>query len=133
MLAKLYVVSVGSRESSDLIRDLLLVRTRCQLFVAADAEGLSAILASGRLDVAILHNTLSAAEMRSCSVYIRHHWPSAQILLLREDADVLDDPMYDERIAPDSSSKELLAIIERLAVCARRGNHGMLSQRRTRS
>lgn len=121
MIDDLHVLSIGTLESNNLIRDVLLARNRCQLFVASEVWDLSVFLASAKVDVAILHGTLSAAEMRSCSVYIRHHWPSAGILLIHADADILDDPMYDERIEPNSSPEKLLNVIERSADHARHG------------
>lgn len=120
MINTLCVLSIGSTEASNRVRDVLLTRTKCRLFAAAEVWDLDAILASGRMDVAILHDTLSAAEMRSCSVYIHHHWPNARILLIHAHAEILDDPMYDERMRPDSSPEELLAMIEQLAAAARR-------------
>lgn len=120
MIEALHVLSIGSTESNNLIRDVLLTRTKCRLFAASEVWDLSAVLLSGKLDIAILHGSLTAAEMRSCSVYIRHQWPDAKILLIRADVEALDDPMYDERIRPDASPEALLAMIERLAAGARR-------------
>jgi hypothetical protein len=120
MMTTLHLLSIGSPESNDLVRDVLLSRTRCQLLAAASVWDLSAILPSVKIDVAILHSTLSPGELRSCAAYIRHHWPHAKILLIHGTVEILDDPMYDERIPPGSSSEALLAMIERLAAYARR-------------
>ncbi len=121
MLTILHVLSVGSAGSNDSVRDALLSRAKCQLIAAADVWDLSALLASNKIDVAVLHDTLSPAELRSCAAYIRHHWPVAQILLIHAQAEILDDPMYDERMLPGSPADSFLIMIERLAAFARRG------------
>jgi len=120
MLTTLHILSVGTPESNDFVRDALLSRTKCQLMAAASVWDLSALLVSDKVDVAILHGTLSPAELRSCAAYVRHHWPAAQILLVHAHADFLDDPMYDERIPPGSPMDVFLTTIERLAAFARR-------------
>jgi len=121
MLTTLHVLSIGPPESNYAVRDALLKRSKCQLIAAAGVWDLSALLASGKVDVAILHGTLPPGELRSCAAYIRHHWPTARILLVHAHADFLDDPMYDERIPPDSPVEVFLAMVERLAAFARRG------------
>ena len=120
MINALHVLSIGTPESNGIVRDALLSRAKSQLFSATSVWDLSAFLTLGRVDVAILHNVLSAAELRSCAVYIRHNLPSACILLIQAESEVLDDPMYDERIEPGSSKESLLTAIERLAAVARR-------------
>lgn len=130
MITTLHVLSIGSPESTGLVRDALLLRTKCCLAAATCVWDLDALLASGKVDVVILHNTLSRGELRSCAVYSRHHWPGATILFIHGDEEILDDPMYDERIPPGSSAETLLATIERLAARARRGRQfAFLSKR----
>lgn len=130
MITTLDVLSVGSLNSNDFVRDVLLSRTKCRLFAVASVWDLSAILTSGKVDVAILHNTLSPGELRSCAVYIRHHWPAARILLIHAQVELLDDPMYDERMSPDLSAGALLSMIERLAASSRRSARRVSSEER---
>jgi hypothetical protein len=127
MITTLDVLSVGPLNSNNFVRDVLLSRTKCRLFAVASVWDLSAILAPGEVDVAILHDTLSPGELRSCAVYIRHHWPAAKILLIHAQVDILDDPMYDERMSPDLSAETLLSMIERLAASSRRSGRSVLS------
>ena len=115
MTSALHVLSVGSAEAHDHLREILLSRPSWLLVVASEVWDLSALLVRRDADVVILHDTLSSAELRSCSVYIRHHWPSAKILLIHARAEILDDPMYDERIPPGFLPERLLTTIERLA------------------
>lgn len=130
MITTLDVLSVGSLNSNDFVRDVLLSRTKCRLFAVASVWDLSAILTSGKVNVAILHNTLSPGELRSCAAYIRHHWPAARILLIHAQVEILDDPMYDERMSPDLSAETLLSVIERLAASSRRSERSVLSEER---
>jgi hypothetical protein len=130
MITTLDVLSVGSINSNNFVRDVLLSRTKCRLVAATSVWDLSAILASGKVDVAILHDTLSPGELRSCAVYIRHHWPAAQILLIHARVEILDDPMYDERMPPDLSAETLLSMIERLAASSRRSARSVLQEER---
>lgn len=128
MITTLHVLSIGSVESNDLVRDVLLSRTKCQLFAAASVWDLSGVLTSG-VDVAILHGTLPPGELRSSAHYVRHHWPAARILLIHTQVEILDDPMYDERMSPDLSAETLLSVIERLAASSRRSERSALSER----
>ena len=130
MITALDVLSVGSINSNNFVRDVLLSRTKCRLVAATCVWDMSAILASGKVDVAILHNTLSPGELRGCAVYIRHHWPAARILLIHAQVEILDDPMYDERMSPDLSAETLLSLIERLAASSRRSGRSVLSEER---
>jgi hypothetical protein len=131
MIATLHVLSIGSPESNGFVNESLLSRTNCRLFAATCVWELSAFLTSGTIDVAILHNSLSAGELRSCAIYTRRHWPNARILLIHEGVEILDDPMYDERMLPDSSAETLLAMIEWLAAGSRRVTMRMPSNERT--
>jgi hypothetical protein len=130
VITTLDVLTVGSLNSNNFVRDVLLSRTKCRLVAATSVWDLSAILASGKVDVAILHDTLSPGELRSCAVYIRHHWPAARILLIHAQVEILDDPMYDERMPPDLSAETLLSIIERLAASSRRSGRSVLREGR---
>jgi len=131
MIMALDVLSVGSLNSNNFVRDVLFSRTKCRLVAATCVWDLSVIPASGKVDVAILHNSLSPEELRSCAVYIRHHWPAARILLIHAQVETLDDPMYDERMSPDLSAETLLSMIERLAASSRRSERSALSERRS--
>ena len=112
-MTTLHIVSIGSPESNEFVRDSLVSRAKCRLTAVASVWDLSA-LSAGKLDIAILHHSVSNSELRSCATYIRHHWPSARILLLHSDAEVLDDALYEERMLPDSSAERFSSMIERL-------------------
>jgi hypothetical protein len=120
MINTLHVVSVGSQDQGTFVRDALLTRSRCRLYVASSTWDLSVLLGTAEIDVAILHNTVSLLQMRILTAYIRGRWPSAKILLIQRKELKADYSTYDERIAPGSSARALLAAIERLGACARR-------------
>lgn len=120
MISNLHVLSIGSQDHGTFVRDVLLARSRCRLYVASSTWDLSVLLGSEEIDVAILHNTFSSPQMRVLTAYIRRRWPFAKILLIQRKEQRADYSTYDERIAPGASARTLLTAIERLGACARR-------------
>jgi hypothetical protein len=115
MKAVLNVLSLGSADSNDMVRDALLQRHKCRLFVVTSVWELCAIPQhQDSFDIAILHHTLSRREVRDASEYIRRRWPRAKILVICADAEVLEDPLYDEWAPPGLTSGILLARIKQL-------------------
>jgi hypothetical protein len=110
----LYALSIGSGISCDTIRDALLKRGHCHFSVATSYDELFAIPRQGKCDLAILHEMLPLPEFVASSEYIRRAWPGAKILVISENAEALDDPLYDDRVSPGHSTDELLTTIERL-------------------
>ena len=45
---------------------------------------------------------------------IRRRWPEAEIVLIGDLVEELEDPLYDERISAGTRPSELLVLIERL-------------------
>lgn len=133
MITTLQVLSIGSLESNDSVRDILLLRAKCRLFAVTSVWDLSAVLTSGDIDVAVLHDTLPAGELRSSAHYIRHHWRCARILLISAHAEILDDAPCDERLVPGLPAEALLAKIEQLAARARQRRRLELSRERAES
>ena len=127
MISTLHVLSIGSQDTSTLIRDVLVLRTRCRLYVAASSWDLSVVLGAEEVDVAILHNTFPLRQLRVFAAYIRRRWPCAKILLVHEVEQKLDYALCDERITPSASPKSFLAAIERLGACARRARQPIAS------
>ena len=122
MIDTLRVLSIGSPKVNEAIRNALLSRTKYRLFSAPNVWDLSAFLTAGKMDVAILHNAFPPADLRSCAVHIRHHFPAAGILLIDARSEILDDPLYGERIDPSSSPEVLIAAIEQLVSAAGQGS-----------
>jgi hypothetical protein len=67
------------------------------------------------VSVAVIDLCTSDRELqRRTAEHIRRRWPDAQILLVGPEAEVPEDPLYDERIPPGLEAAELLAAMERL-------------------
>jgi len=126
MITTLHVLSIGSPDEGGLVRDVLVLRTRCRLYVATSTWDLSIVLGCEEIDVAILHNK-SLRELRVFAAHIRRRWPDAKILLVQEKGETEDCGMYDERIASCASPETLLAAIERLGASARRARRPVLN------
>ena len=117
MADMLRVLAVGSKESRDLVRDALLFHRRSQLLVASNYWELCSLWGgeAEQVSVAVIDLCTSDRELRRRTAeHIRRRWPAAQILLVGPEAEVLEDPLYDERIPPGSQAAELLAAMERL-------------------
>jgi len=130
MTGLLHVLSIGSQESSNVVHGALLSRPKCRLLIATCAWDLCTVLASERVDIATLHDTLSRGELRNCAEYIRRHWPNAKILLINSEAEVLDDQLHDQQTSPGLSSESLLGMIERLSTSNRRSGRRAMNQER---
>ena len=117
MADMLRVLVVGSKESRDLVQDALLFRRRSHLLVASNYWELFSLWVgeAEQVSVAVIDLCTSDRELRRRTAeHIRRRWPDAQILLLGPEAEVPEDPLYDERIPPGLEAAELLATMERL-------------------
>ena len=120
MISTLHVLSIGSDASGAKIRDSLLGRSKCRLYVASSKWDISVLLGASEIDVAVVDDTHSRQRATVLSAYIRQRWPSAKLLLIASAAGRSTCNMCDERISPSASGQAILAAIERLAACARR-------------
>jgi hypothetical protein len=117
MADMLRVLAVGSKESRDLVRDALLFRRGSHLLVASNYWELCSLWVgeAEQVSVAVIDLCTSDRELRRRTAeHIRRRWPDAQILLVGPEAEVPEDPLYDERIPPGLEAAELLAAMERL-------------------
>ncbi len=133
MTRGLHALSVGFPESNNPVREALLQRHKCRLMVASSMEDLYAIQSLEQIDVAVLHSSLSKSELRNCASYIRRHWPRTRILLLSQEDEILDDPLYDEKASPDISIPALLGCIEQLADSSRKNPQQIVNYRSIRN
>lgn len=111
----LHVLSVGSMDDGNLVRDALQARRHCRLVVAGGYQELRTIPAERRCEVAILHTSVPSIELRDCCAWIRRTWPQTRILLLANSPGTLDDPRCDARIDRGLTPAELLNIVKSLA------------------
>ena len=117
MTDMLRVLAVGSKESRDLVREALLLRRRSHLLVASNYWELFSLWVgeAEQVSVAIIDLCTSDRELRRRTAeHIRQRWPDAQILLVGPEAEVPEDPLYDDRISPGLEAAELLAAMQRL-------------------
>lgn len=111
----LHVLSIGSTDDGNLVRDVLQARRHCHLVVAGGYRELCNMPAEEQYEVAVLHASIPATELRGCCVWIRRTWPRTRILLVASSSGLLDDPLYDERAERESPPGELLNLVESLA------------------
>ncbi len=64
------------------------------------------------VDVAIVHHCFDRDHLRYVSEYIRRRWPDAVIVAIGEQAEDLDDPLYDHEANGEISPEELVWLIE---------------------
>ena len=117
MPGRLSVLVIGSMELTNVVRDALVLCGRSRLAVAANYWDLCSLSLreAAQFQVAILDVSFSDRELRRRAEYIRRRWADAAVLLVCDDCDLLDDPLYDERIPAGINPEELAAVIERLA------------------
>lgn len=110
------VLSVGSTELTNLVQDTLLLHRRSRLSVAASYWELCSLSLrqTEQISIAIVDLSVSASEVRQRTEHIRRRWPEAEILLVGDNADHLEDPLYDERVPLGVQPRELLTVLERL-------------------
>jgi hypothetical protein len=111
MKATFHVLSVGPGIVSNAVCEEMRKYQRCRLSVAASFPDLFAISKEAKVDVAILHHTLSLPHLREACAHIRRTWPTARILVLGTGAEDLDDPLYDELVDLGTPLDKLIDLI----------------------
>jgi len=114
MKAHLHVLSVGSANECNIVRDILLERQQCRLVAVASDREIIDIPAIAHFNVAILHSSLSLKQAQGAGARIRRRWPEAKILVVTRTPADLDDPLYDEWIS-SILPHTILPLLERLA------------------
>jgi hypothetical protein len=115
-MCRLKVLSVGLIELATLVRDALLIRAHCKLAVASNYWDLCSLsLQREEFQLAVLNDPNSARELRRRAKYIRRTWPDAVILLVGGSSEVLERPLYDERVPSRIQPADLLTVINRLS------------------
>lgn len=114
MSRRLKVLSVGSEILAKLVRETLLPCHRSCHSVAENYWQLCslALKEAEEVSLAILEVAGSARELRQRAELIRRRWPHAQILLIGDSVDDLDDPLYDARVPCETEPPDLRVVIE---------------------
>ena len=116
MPGRLNVLVVGSMELTNIVRDALVLCGRSRLAVATNYWDLCSpwLRDAAQFQVAILDASFSDRELRRRAEYIRRRWADIAILLVSDECNLLDDPLYDQRIPAEINPEELAAVIDRL-------------------
>jgi hypothetical protein len=108
------ILSVGSGKSVALMTAALRRGSNRLIVQVPNYASLSGISGDHHFRLAMLHEDLSGAELTSLSQYIRRRWPQTRILVVCREANLPEDPLYDERIIPGASPERVAAAIEGL-------------------
>jgi hypothetical protein len=114
MALAIQVLSVGRMDRSNLVHDALLNGRGFHLTIATDYRELWGMPTQESIQLAIVHNTLSAFETEAACRLIRRRWPHCGILVVHRGEGILDNSLYDDRVAPTAAPEVLLTIIGRL-------------------
>jgi hypothetical protein len=123
------ILSLGLKEWSNAVRESLTPGQRVNFCGVSSCWELCALPQTVLADIAVLHHTFAPHDTRYAAAYIRRRWPDAVILIIGEQADILDDPLYDDKAGSGISTEELISLIDESVGAKRR----MLKDARTRS
>ena len=112
MTLTLRILSIGSSDPIHSAYDSFLKHHHCDISAATTLPELYAVPMSASWDIAVLLSTLSRKDLHESAYFVRRRWPSARILVIRADAQSLDDALYDDRVAPGVHPEVLLAAIQ---------------------
>lgn len=59
----------------------------------------------------LVHDSLHPIELEDACRLVRHKWPHTRILVIHDGEEFLEDSLYDDRVRPDVSGKDLIARI----------------------
>lgn len=116
MSRRMKVLSVGSERVAKLVGEML-VPCRSSSYSVAESYWQLCLLSlkeAEQISVAILEVMGSVCELRQKAELIRRRWPQAEILLIGDSVDDLDDPLYDERVPWGTEPPDVLVVIKRL-------------------
>lgn len=111
MTETLHILSVGPAELDNMVRDVLSEWYSRRLSFARSRGDLYAIPISTLIDIAIIHETICEHELQDVARYIRHRWPRARILVIRDEADSLESVLYDDLVPPGLVPEALFATV----------------------
>jgi hypothetical protein len=110
----IHVLSVGPVDCGSMVHDALLDGSNFRLTITTDYRELWGTSTQESIQVAILHNSLSAFESEAACRLIRRRWPHTKILVVSNRESILEDALYDDRVAPTVAPEVVLETIERL-------------------
>ena len=114
------VLLLGIEGWSNALRQALPPRQKDSFWGVSNVWDLCALPQAVLVEIAVFHHSFASHELRYAAEYIRRRWPDAVILVIGEQAQHLDDPLYDHKANSAISVEELVLMIERLAAAKRR-------------
>lgn len=109
------VLSVGSSEACNRVRDALLERQKCHLMAVESPSDLYSVSCDLQFDIAVLDASLSVSGLHNAGTVVRKRWPDCRILAIAHRAEDLDDPLYDEWTPPGMPQVAFIELLERVA------------------
>jgi hypothetical protein len=120
MTLTLRILSIGGCDPIHSAYDSFLKQHHCDISAVTTYAELCAMSMRVSWDIAVLLSTLSRKDLQESAHLVRRRWPSARILVIRADAQSLDDALYDDRVPPGVNPEVLLAAIHCLVGNQRR-------------
>ena len=114
------VLSLGLEEWRNAVRNSLAPTQKNSFWGVNTVWDLCALPQPVSVDVAVFHHSFAPHDLRYAAEYIRRRWPDAVILVIGEQAEQLDDPLYDDRASSGISIEELVLMIETSVAAKRR-------------
>lgn len=106
------VLLLGLEEWRDAVRQASPPRHKNGFWEANNFWELCALPQAASVDVAVFHHSFAPNDLRYAAEYIRRRWPDAVILVIGEQAEQLDDALYDDKMSKGISLDELVWMIE---------------------
>lgn len=114
------VLLLGLDEWSNAARKVLPPRKKDSFWAVSNVWDLCALPQDVSVDVAVFHHSFAADDLRYAAEYVRRRWLGAVILVIGEQAEQLDDPLYDDKASREISVEDLVRMIETSAAARRK-------------
>ena len=114
------ILSLGIDEWRNAVLHALPSRPKNGFWGVNNLWDLCALPQTASVDVAVLHHSFAQHDLHYAAEYIRRRWPDAVILVIGEQAEHLDDPLYDDKTSRAISVEELVSMIEKSLAAKRR-------------
>jgi len=109
-IESVHIICIGQCRPHHFLSDEILDIPGFKVFAELDCRTLYSTI--HRVPAIVLfHDSLHPIELEDACRLVRHKWPHARILIIRDGEGFLEDSLYDDRIRPDVSGRDLIARI----------------------